>query len=175
MNWDAIGAIGEIVGALAVVVTLGYLAAQQRQSNKIARAESYAKVIDAHVGHHRVLSDHPELAQLYARGLIDFVSLSPMDKARFHSFMEPIVLEFQKYRYLHQQGLMGDDTFEMFENDVVSNMLSPGGAEWWRGAKGRHPEISSYLDRRIAELGESLIPTHEDMAGVFGRGTARDA
>ena len=28
MNWDAIGAVGEIIGALAVVATLGYLALQ---------------------------------------------------------------------------------------------------------------------------------------------------
>jgi len=27
MNWDAIGAIGEIIGALAVVITLVYLSA----------------------------------------------------------------------------------------------------------------------------------------------------
>jgi hypothetical protein len=35
MNWDAIGAIGEILGALAVVLTLGYLAIR---SNKIPTA-----------------------------------------------------------------------------------------------------------------------------------------
>ena len=27
MNWDAIGAVGEVGGAIAVVATLGYLAA----------------------------------------------------------------------------------------------------------------------------------------------------
>ena len=32
MNWDAIGAIGEIVGAIAVVATLAYLAIQTRHS-----------------------------------------------------------------------------------------------------------------------------------------------
>jgi len=36
MNWDAIGAIGEIIGALAVVVTLIYLAIQTRHNSKIA-------------------------------------------------------------------------------------------------------------------------------------------
>jgi len=35
MNWDAIGAIGEIIGALAVVVTLIYLAIQTRHNSKI--------------------------------------------------------------------------------------------------------------------------------------------
>ncbi len=36
MNWDAIGAVGEIIGAAAVVVTLAYLALQVRPSTKDA-------------------------------------------------------------------------------------------------------------------------------------------
>lgn len=34
MNWDAIGAIGEVVGALAVVISLVYLALQIRQNSR---------------------------------------------------------------------------------------------------------------------------------------------
>ncbi len=41
MNWDAIGAIGEIVGALAVVVTLAYLALQIRASTKESEANAF--------------------------------------------------------------------------------------------------------------------------------------
>ena len=33
MNWEAIGAIGELIGAIAVVITLVFLALQVRQSN----------------------------------------------------------------------------------------------------------------------------------------------
>lgn len=40
MNWDAIGAIGEVVGAIAVVATIGYLAVQTRQANRLARANA---------------------------------------------------------------------------------------------------------------------------------------
>ena len=40
MNWDAIGAIGEIVGAVAVLITLVYLALQVRQTRKMQLAES---------------------------------------------------------------------------------------------------------------------------------------
>ena len=36
MNWEAAGAIGEIVGALAVVATLGYLAIQVRWAKNAA-------------------------------------------------------------------------------------------------------------------------------------------
>ena len=36
MNWEAIGALGEIVGALAVVLTLAYLAIQVRHAKEAA-------------------------------------------------------------------------------------------------------------------------------------------
>lgn len=45
MNWDAIGAIGEIAGALAVVASLIYLATQLRQNNKLIDLESEKHVI----------------------------------------------------------------------------------------------------------------------------------
>lgn len=41
MNWEAVGAIGEIAGALAVVVSLVYLARQVGMSNRLARAEAF--------------------------------------------------------------------------------------------------------------------------------------
>jgi hypothetical protein len=40
MNWDAIGAISEIVGALSVVITLIYLAVQVRMSRIQSAAET---------------------------------------------------------------------------------------------------------------------------------------
>jgi hypothetical protein len=36
MNWDAVGAVGETIGALAVVITLAYLAIQIRVSRTVA-------------------------------------------------------------------------------------------------------------------------------------------
>ena len=38
MNWEALGAIGEIVGALAVVLTLGYVAVQIRQYTRSVKS-----------------------------------------------------------------------------------------------------------------------------------------
>jgi hypothetical protein len=43
MNWDGIGAVGEVIGALAVLITLIYLATQIRQSNRIGVTASEAQ------------------------------------------------------------------------------------------------------------------------------------
>ncbi|MFC1575401.1 hypothetical protein ACFL5A_01980 [Gemmatimonadota bacterium] len=41
MDWNAVGASGEVLGAVAVVFTLGYLAKQVRLSNRIAKADAF--------------------------------------------------------------------------------------------------------------------------------------
>lgn len=40
MNWDAIGAVGEILGALGVIVTLAYLAIQVRASTRATDSQA---------------------------------------------------------------------------------------------------------------------------------------
>jgi hypothetical protein len=40
MNWEAIAAIGEVLGAVAVVITLVYLAKQLRENTKSIKLQS---------------------------------------------------------------------------------------------------------------------------------------
>ena len=44
MNWEALGAIGEVAGAIGVVVTLVYLAFQIRQNSAVTRAQTRAQI-----------------------------------------------------------------------------------------------------------------------------------
>jgi hypothetical protein len=49
MNWDAIGAIGEVVGAAAVVLTLFYLAVQIRQSTRREEFQGLQSAIELYL------------------------------------------------------------------------------------------------------------------------------
>ena len=44
MNWEAIGAIGEIIGAIAVVATLAYLAHQIRQNSNAIKGSTISAI-----------------------------------------------------------------------------------------------------------------------------------
>jgi hypothetical protein len=69
MNWDAIGAGGEILGAIAVLATLIYLASQIKQAN---RFES-AKHLDVHMDRIREftmeIGRDPETSRIWYSGL----------------------------------------------------------------------------------------------------------
>ncbi len=47
MNWDAIGAIAELLGAVGVIASLVYLATQLRQNTRATRASAYQQWDDS--------------------------------------------------------------------------------------------------------------------------------
>ena len=49
MNWDAVGALAELVGAVATVATLAYLAVQIRQASATARAQIRQSIADSQI------------------------------------------------------------------------------------------------------------------------------
>ena len=67
MNWEAIGSVGEIIGALAVVFTIGYLAVQIRHARRalatdksLVAAQIYVELMKRFAeGNERALSIRP--------------------------------------------------------------------------------------------------------------------
>jgi hypothetical protein len=62
MNWDAIGAIGEIAGAIAVVLSLMYLATQIRQNTKVAQSNTRQGVTNSAMIGGQMLAENRDLA-----------------------------------------------------------------------------------------------------------------
>ena len=75
MNWDAIGAIGDLVGGVAVIVSLVYVGLQMRQGNKISKSESLRELASEAKELFLWWSD-PEQASVLRRALHDFNGLS---------------------------------------------------------------------------------------------------
>lgn len=67
MNWDAIGAVGELVGAAAVVATLLYLSVQMRLSREAAQVQSSYSTIDVYSQWRSHLIDNERLAMIVAK------------------------------------------------------------------------------------------------------------
>lgn len=69
MNWDAIGAIGEIVGAGAVVLTLIYLSIQLRQNTEALRSTAWQAIQDGEHQFDTSLVHDPQVLAVFLRGM----------------------------------------------------------------------------------------------------------
>ena len=83
MSWEAIGAVGEVAGALLVGITLLYLTFQVRQSARSNRAALSWSINQALADLNGRLSSDAELADIWVRGCAGLDNLGPIERERF--------------------------------------------------------------------------------------------
>lgn len=91
MNWEAVGAIGEVVGAVAVISTLIYLAVQVRQNNRNLAEATSASISQSFASINSRISSDEKFAELFIRGRNDIDSLNPVELERFRAFVQDIL------------------------------------------------------------------------------------
>ena len=104
MNWEAISAIGQLVGAIAVVISLIYLASAVRSNTRATREASMRWVSDNYNRWIQQISGHPELSELYYRGIHDFESLEGPELVRFSALMVEAFRRSEEMYYLKLEG-----------------------------------------------------------------------
>lgn len=126
MNWEAISAVGEIVGAIAVVVTLIYLAVQIRRGTSATQAASVQAAAALDHEFLMAVGSDPVTARLWATYLSAPQTL-PVDQAmQGHLLMASLLRRLENIRIQMQLGTLSQDGWlsrqSMF--NVIAN--SPG-------------------------------------------------
>ena len=83
MNWDAIGAVGEILGAIAVVATLFYLASQIRHANRESQSNVAWAITNALNQFTGRITTSSDVASIWTRGCDDFYALNDAEQEHF--------------------------------------------------------------------------------------------
>jgi hypothetical protein len=98
MTIQDMGALAEVIGAIAVVVTLIYLAIQTRQARiaaeqtaDLARLESTASVVEAYSRWRVMVATHPDLANLISRANRE-EEISPEEHVQLSAAFEERIL-----------------------------------------------------------------------------------
>jgi hypothetical protein len=122
MTWDAIGSIGEIVSAVAVLITLIYLASQIRLSNQIAKNEAELDIRNqVHVLHGNVLSS-PETAGVLAKLRHNQEDLSPAEIELAISFAKQNIQMLMSVEHAFNNGLLSRFSYGLWLRNTDDTM-----------------------------------------------------
>ena len=135
MNWDAVGAIGELVGATAVVLTLAYLAIQIRQTREMEQATSIRDMLDKAIDIMVHSSRNPGSFETLRKGVTNYSVLPIEEKDRFHEWATLTVVSTEQAMYMHQSKLLPYESWTVWEGFAAAIIASPGGAQWWADYK----------------------------------------
>jgi hypothetical protein len=152
MNWEAIGAIGEMGGAIGVIVTLIYLAGQLRQNTKALKSASYE--------HWNEISSFftdfyaryaAELSEIEAcAGLAD---LTPRQQKIVSAYGIKAIDQAQTAFLHHRAGTLDDDVFEARMNafDLIFERFPLLGEAWWEYLRQYPASVFvEFVERRIS-------------------------
>ncbi len=156
MNWDAITAVAEVAGLLAVVVSLLYVGFQVRQNTQQLKHDNLRETVrgtlDANWFYHR----DSRAFDVVKAGVQSFNSLNARDKALFHSIIIDIAFYFEIVRNMERSGLIDRSAVEINQRFLVGILGTPGGVEWLRLAEETMPmpqDALDYLKSALAAAG----------------------
>ena len=153
LNWEAIGAIGELFGATAVILTLIYLAIQIRQNTQNARDAAVLNAISDFAHGTEELNRDPELVKIWFSGWVDFQALDQLEKQRFALYLTSTFHRYEIVLYQARHGKLDELAVTGLWSQMRYAFEGPGTREWWKG--GRYlfnPEFQEYCDLLVAEI-----------------------
>jgi hypothetical protein len=126
MSWEAIGAVGELLGAVGVIVTLGYLAVQIRQNTlameenrRLALAQTYQLRADGLQSMMVQAANGPLgaiLVKLTSHGYPEDLSsldvLSEEELGRFRQWQIAQLTHWDNVFHQYQQGYLSSEFYE---------------------------------------------------------------
>ncbi len=132
MDWNAIGAIGEIIGALAVFLTLVYLALQIRQNTKAIQASAVDSGISKLNDVRESLYENGDLTRIYIQGIAQPADLDEESRVRFRLLLHNILLAISN---IYSQTIYTGLSLSTWESQLIileRIFDSPGGRWFWK-------------------------------------------
>ncbi|MDT8340677.1 MAG: hypothetical protein RQ751_04120 [Longimicrobiales bacterium] len=132
---QALGNLGEFVGALGVVVSLLYLGRQLHQNTRSVRASSFNSMIQNSIR----LLEHTfrdgDFATLVVRAEADPASLSAEECVRWDAYMTAVFRHFGNLVYQNRVGALDAQMWESYRRDLKEHLRSPHWVTWFRAHK----------------------------------------
>lgn len=150
LDWEAIGAIGEILGAIGVIVTLGYLASQIRQNTKATRSQSVQSLAESGATMNAMIIEEPDVARVFLAGMSDYRTLSTEDRLRYRFLIGQWLLAFEAVYIQHSMGTVDRHVFDSRMRLLEDWLNNEGGLAAWNAAKlGFSEEYVQYIQNNV--------------------------
>ena len=162
MTIQDLGSLGELIAAIATVLTLGYLALQLRQNTKALRSQTFQQSsMDMSLTANAISSDN-ELASIIIKSNESLATLDPTERLRFHFWMLVAIRRFEAIYVQAEYGSIDLIRIEGFERSIISLLADGGAAEWWATTKSAFStDFVTYADNKLDSgvFNKSVHPT----------------
>ena len=131
MNLQSLAYIGEIIGAVVVVLSLIYLAVHVRPNTEAQRTENYARALERLATFQSMLSTGSEISTILSKGLTDNPNLTAQEKLRFNWSMYEAFGAFEFMFHAARKKSIDEEIWSRWSQAIAWYLTFPGAHKWW--------------------------------------------
>ena len=131
MNWEAIDAVSQFVGSIAVVLSVLYLGVQVHRSTRVAKVAAQDAAAAAMRDVTNTFMENAEMSRIWGAGLENINTLSPDDQARFFHATHQFLKAFETIHFHYLNGLMDKQLWFGWQEQLRHYITAPGIAAYW--------------------------------------------
>lgn len=155
MNWAAIGAVSEVVAAVAVVVSLVYLATQIRQATRIARATTRNAIAESAQALSQDIIDNRDMAEIFVKH-INGEKLNAVEALRMQGRCYRDMRHWENIYYQVREGLLTAEEWAGFRTNLATLFTIEAYRDYWKH------EAELYSDAFREQI-DSIIPDSAEL------------
>ena len=151
MTIQDLGSIGELLAAVATLITLIYLAAQVRQNTRALKSATFQHISGEMGRNVEPIISNADLATLMVKGNADPASLNAEERLRYSSALIASLRRLESVFVQNKFGSIDEELKEGFEISIIAILRLPFPSQWWASAKvSFYPPFTEHVDRRLA-------------------------
>ena len=171
MNIQDLGALGELIGSVAVVITLIYLASQLRQNTKALKLNAEYAAAQEHV-HNSIGVSGTNVPYVMVKGFGDPTSLSPEESAQFLFWLNGSMRMYQHQHLMFCEGNLSEASWSSTEHLIKGFSQTPGFQSYWESRKNTY---SDEFQAFVEELDSTGINPTTTVVANIQKGETGDA
>jgi hypothetical protein len=158
VTWETASAIAQILGSVAIVITLIYLAVQIRQANRATLIAAYYQITEQWHRWSELIVTTPDLPAVILRGNASLRDLTAEQALRYGSYAQMFFDIVENYlRLIRQLGLASEE--KVLCSIVSRRIAAPSMMEWWRENQADYSSETVNWIRKVTEqqaLGKTM-------------------
>ena len=167
MNWDMVTAIAAIVGSIAIVIALAFLARQLRAATHQRKVESYQSVLSEVDGLCKLMAHDHANADIWWRASKGIENLTDAERVRYFAMLFILFRSWERAFHYEIDGELEAWSAEAVMRPMVDFAMSNGVQEYWAIRKRWYTEdFRHWVDRQMKE--RSGVDAYGEDFRIFG-------
>ncbi|HKE46801.1 MAG TPA: hypothetical protein VKB52_01955 [Rhodanobacteraceae bacterium] len=151
MNWDAIGALSQLVAAIGLIPSVVYLAIQVGAQNKAHHRASLDMLTTQWGDLIQTVNESEDFGRIYLDGLESFIAMEPVRKIRFGAYLLRVFRYWEAMSFHFEDGTLHRSSWKALQAQMADIISYAGVQEWWRTRQHWYTdEFRGVVDAMIA-------------------------